>query len=168
MDEGWFPKVAPYKPYRISFETKLKGPSSTCWTIRIQWELSELLRVQSDSTPKTEFLNIAPEWSLLVSYESDFKNDSISRGTTLIHAKLTELRMSQVTPQNHTRVQKSARVQGWLKTTIIACIQWLHADIPAVPSVGSMVEVCAWLSGSTKNPYIEFRSSKNLEASPVS
>ena len=69
--------------------------------------------MQSDSTPKTEFLNIAPEWTFLVSHESGFKYDSISRKTTLIHAEMTEIRMTQVTPQNHTRA-KSARVQGWL------------------------------------------------------
>ena len=117
---------------------------------------------------KTRFLKTAPHQTILVLYGSGCKYDSNEQRTTIIHVETIEIWKPQVTPQNHTRVQKSARVQGWLKTTIIACIQWLHADIPAVLSVGSMVEVCAWLSGSTKNPYIEFRSSKNLEASPVS
>ena len=62
--------------------------------------------MQSDSTPKTEFLNIAPEWTFLVSHESGFKYDSISGKTMLVHAELTELRMPQVTPQNHTRARK--------------------------------------------------------------
>ena len=72
-------------------------------TMRIERDIAS----ESDSTQKTEFLNIAPEWTFLVSHESGFKYDSISRKNTLIHAELTELRMPQVTPQNHTRAQKA-------------------------------------------------------------
>ena len=112
------PKVAQHKLYLISFKTELKGPSGICWTLRI-WELSGVLRVRSDSTPKTQFLNIAPEWAFLISYKSDVNNNSISRRTTLIHAELTELRMPQVTlPKSYVHT-KSARMKGWLKTTII-------------------------------------------------
>ena len=70
---------------------------------------------------KNGFLKSAPHHTFLVSYESGCTYDSISQKTTLIHAEMTEIRMTQVTPQNHTRARKSARVQGWLKTTISIC-----------------------------------------------
>ena len=114
MGENRSSKLARNTTYHISFETERKGLLRTGRIGTIRWELSEILRVQSDSTPKTEFLNIAPEWTFLVSHESGFRYDSISRKTTLIHAEVTELRMPQVTPQNHTRAQKAPGCKvGW-------------------------------------------------------
>ena len=73
---------------------------------------------------KNGFLKSAPHHTFLVSYESGRTYDSIAQKTTLIHAEMTEIQMTQVTPQNHTRAQKSARVQGWLKTTISTSLTW--------------------------------------------
>ena len=61
---------------------------------------------------KTRFLKIAPHQTILVLYESGCKYESIEQRTMIIHLETIEIWMHQVTPQNHTRAQKSARVQG--------------------------------------------------------
>ena len=56
---------------------------------------------------KNGFLKSAPHHTFLVSYESGSTYDSIAQRNTLIHAEMTEIRMTQVTPpKSHTRAKK--------------------------------------------------------------
>ena len=60
---------------------------------------------------KNGFLKSAPHHTFLVLYESGSTYDSIAQRTTLIHAEMTEIRMTQFTPEiTHAKKRQGARL----------------------------------------------------------